>query len=119
MELKEGLWPSGSVPPLPPYDNEQHADTLARSTLVDFCKYTIYFLASMLLVFRVFPAVVVIFSVNYYARNDPLVKLDRRAAELMRLTSNTTVQAVSSSVLLTAGVGGPDQSELLRICVEK
>lgn len=32
--------------------------------------------------------------VNYYARNDPLVKLDRRAAELMKLTNNTKFQEV-------------------------
>lgn len=35
-------------------------------------------------------------SVNYYARNDPLVKLDRRAAELMkRLTTDSDFEAVS------------------------
>lgn len=33
-------------------------------------------------------------TVNYYARNDPLVKLDRRAAELMKLTNNTKFQEV-------------------------
>ncbi|CAM9724943.1 unnamed protein product, partial [Scytosiphon promiscuus] len=33
--------------------------------------------------------------VNYYARNDPLVKLDRRAAELMKLTNNTKFQEVN------------------------
>ncbi|CAM9664883.1 unnamed protein product [Hapterophycus canaliculatus] len=32
--------------------------------------------------------------VNYYARNDPLVKLDRRAAELMKLTNDTKFQEV-------------------------
>lgn len=35
-------------------------------------------------------------AVNYYARNDPLVKLDRRAAELMKLTSDTKFQEVGS-----------------------
>ena len=35
-----------------------------------------------------------LFSVNYYARNDPLVKLDRRAAELMKLTNDTEFQEV-------------------------
>lgn len=35
--------------------------------------------------------------VNYYARNDPLVKLDRRAAELMKLTSNTKFEEVCSA----------------------
>ncbi|CAN0503231.1 unnamed protein product, partial [Ectocarpus sp. 12 AP-2014] len=33
--------------------------------------------------------------VNYYARNDPLVKLDRRAAELMKLTNNTKFQEIN------------------------
>ncbi|CAM9217967.1 unnamed protein product [Ectocarpus fasciculatus] len=34
-------------------------------------------------------------GLNYYARNDPLVKLDRRAAELMKLTNNTKFQEIN------------------------
>lgn len=43
-------------------------------------------------VFVLCPVVLVV--VNYYARNDPLVKLDRRAADLMKLTNNTKFQEV-------------------------
>lgn len=39
----------------------------------------------------------VLTAVNYYARNDPLVKLDRRAAELMKLTNDSNFQEVISS----------------------
>lgn len=54
------------------------------------------FLLEKLLQFAsfVFCVALVLFKVNYYARNDPLVKLDRRAAELMKLTNNTKFQEV-------------------------
>lgn len=43
--------------------------------------------------------VLVSMTVNYYARNDPLVKLDRRAAELMKLTNDTRFQEVEMTHL--------------------
>jgi hypothetical protein len=38
---------------------------------------------------------VIISTVNYYARNDPLVFFDRRAASLMKQTENCTYQEVT------------------------
>lgn len=51
-------------------------------------------------------------AVNYYARNDPLVKLDRRAAELMKLTNNTKFQEVIFGLFLCSFV----PSKLFEVC---
>eukprot|EP00953_Heterococcus_sp_UTEX-ZZ885_P000554 822-Heterococcus_DN1.PRE.1 len=65
----------------------------AQLLLYEYC-YKHEHQCLQILTFNYYTAVI-ISTVNYYARNDPLVFFDRRAASLMKQTENCTYQEVT------------------------